>query len=161
MNIMTIEYKTRSPYLPWASYQISKLVGCACARNAVNVFLHHQLQRKSLVSDPGMHHGTCVTLVPWCMSVSLTSGSRENKTLPAFPAHAHQQFYIFDKRPICPQSFPCASHAHSHRAFPLWTGQWLRRSLTAQTITTICVSGSHREVLSFDRAVTSTRNRCY
>ena len=27
-----------------------------------------------LVSDPGMHHGTCVTHVPWCMSGSLTSG---------------------------------------------------------------------------------------
>ena len=26
------------------------------------------------VSDPEMHHGTCVTHVPWCMSVSLTSG---------------------------------------------------------------------------------------
>ena len=26
------------------------------------------------VSDPDMHHGTCVTHVPWCMPVSLTSG---------------------------------------------------------------------------------------
>ena len=26
------------------------------------------------VSDPDMHHGTCVTYVPWCMSVSLTTG---------------------------------------------------------------------------------------
>ena len=26
------------------------------------------------VSDPDMHHGTCVTHVPWCMSGSLTSG---------------------------------------------------------------------------------------
>ena len=26
-------------------------------------------------SDPDMHHGTCVTRVPWCMRVSLTSGS--------------------------------------------------------------------------------------
>ena len=43
------------------------------------------------VSDPDMHHGTCVTHVPWCMSGSLTSGflwSRwRRKTFPAFPAH--------------------------------------------------------------------------
>ena len=26
------------------------------------------------ISDPDMHLGTCVTHVPWCMSVSLTSG---------------------------------------------------------------------------------------
>ena len=26
------------------------------------------------VSDPDMHHGTCVTRVPWCMPWSLTSG---------------------------------------------------------------------------------------
>ena len=26
------------------------------------------------VSDPDMHHGTCVMHVPWCISVSLTTG---------------------------------------------------------------------------------------
>ena len=41
-------------------------------------FPRHQLQRKPLVSDPGMHHGTCVTHVPWSMSGSLTHGGREN-----------------------------------------------------------------------------------
>ena len=44
------------------------------------------------VSDPDMHHGTCVTHVPWCMPGSLTSSflwSRwREKTLPASPAHA-------------------------------------------------------------------------
>ena len=39
-------------------------------------FSPNQPQRKPLVSDPGMHHGTCVTHVPWCMS---------GKT---FPVHA-------------------------------------------------------------------------
>ena len=38
----------------------------------------HRLQRKLLVSDPGMHHGTCVTHVPWCMSGSLTHCGGEN-----------------------------------------------------------------------------------
>ena len=32
----------------------------------------HRLQRKSLVSDPGMNHDTCVTYVLWLMSGSLT-----------------------------------------------------------------------------------------
>ena len=49
-------------------------------------FHRHRLQRKPLVSDPGMHHGTCFTHVPWCMSGSLTRGGGEN--FPAFPAHA-------------------------------------------------------------------------
>ena len=67
----------------WASYQIRKIAGCACAGNAGNVFPHRRLQRKPLVSDPGMHHGTCVTHVPWCMSWSLTRGGGEN--VPGIP----------------------------------------------------------------------------
>ena len=62
---------------PWASYQIHKIAGCACAGNAGNVFPRRRFQRKPLVSDPGMHHGTCGTHVPWCMSGSLTCGDRE------------------------------------------------------------------------------------
>ena len=41
-------------------------------------FPHQRLQRKSLVSGPDMHQGTCVTHVPWCMSWSLTRGGGEN-----------------------------------------------------------------------------------
>ena len=67
----------------WASFQIRKIVCCACAGNAVNVFLRHRLHRKPLVSDSGMHQGTCVTHVPWCMSGSLSRGGREN--VPGIP----------------------------------------------------------------------------
>ena len=49
-------------------------------------FPHHRLQRKPLVSDPGIHHSTCVTHVPWCMSGSLIWDGGE--TFPAFPVHA-------------------------------------------------------------------------
>ena len=63
---------------PWASYQIRKIAGCACAGNAGNVFPATRFLRKKLVIDPGMHHGTCVTHVPWCMSGSLTRGGGEN-----------------------------------------------------------------------------------
>ena len=41
-------------------------------------FSRHWLQKKPLVSNPDMHHGTCVTHVPWCMSGSLTRRGREN-----------------------------------------------------------------------------------
>ena len=63
--------------VPWASYQIHKITGCACTGDAGNVF-PSPASRKQLVSDPGMHHGTCVTHVPWCMSRSLTRGGGEN-----------------------------------------------------------------------------------
>ena len=35
------------------------------------------------ISDTVMHHGTCVTHVPWCMTVSLISGGGEN--VPGIP----------------------------------------------------------------------------
>ena len=82
----------------WASYQIRKIAGCACAGNAGNVSPRRRLQRKPLVSDPGMHHGTCVTHVPWCMSGSFNCGDGE--TFPAFPAHAHPQICVSGKRPM-------------------------------------------------------------
>ena len=44
----------------WASYQIRKIACCACAGNAGNAFPRHRLQRKLLVSDPGMHHARAV-----------------------------------------------------------------------------------------------------
>ena len=43
----------------------------------------HRPQRTPLVNDPGMHHGTCVTHVPWCMSGSLFRGGGEN--VPGIP----------------------------------------------------------------------------
>ena len=42
-----------------------------------------RFQRKPLVSDPGIHHGTCVTHVPWYMSGSLTCGDGGN--VPSIP----------------------------------------------------------------------------
>ena len=83
----------------WTSYQIRKIVCCTSARNAGNVFPCHWLQRKLLVSDPSMHHGTCFTHVPWCMLGSLTHGGREN--IPGILSScAKCNFYIFGKRPM-------------------------------------------------------------
>ena len=75
-----------SAFLQWASYQIRKIAG-AHAPGMPGTF-----SPSPQVSDPDMHHGTCVTHVPWCMPGSLTSGflwnRRRGKTFPAFPAHA-------------------------------------------------------------------------
>ena len=72
--------------MEWASYQIRKIAGCACAGNAGNVFPRRRFQRKLLVSDHGMHHGTCVKHVPWCMSGSLTCGDEGNVPGACAPA---------------------------------------------------------------------------
>ena len=80
---MTVFSASECTVYPWASYQIRKIAGCACAGNAGNVILRRWFQRKLLVSDHGMHHGTCVTHVPWCMSGSLTCGDGEN--VPGIP----------------------------------------------------------------------------
>ena len=70
----------------WASYQIRQIAG-AHAPGMPGMF-----SPPSDTSDPDMHHGTCVTHVPWCMPESLTSvflwSRRRGKTFPAFPAHA-------------------------------------------------------------------------
>ena len=54
-----------------------KVAGCTCTGNAGNVFPATD-KIKPTVSDPSMHHGTCITHVPWCMSGSLTRGGGEN-----------------------------------------------------------------------------------
>ena len=70
----------------WASCQIRQLVG-AHAPGMPGTF-----SLPPRVSNPDMHHGTCLTHVPWCMPGSLTRGflwiPRRGKTFPAFPAHA-------------------------------------------------------------------------
>ena len=63
-------------------------------------FPRHRLQRKQIVSDPGMHHGTCVTHVPWCMSGSLTRGVGE--IVPGIPGVcATRNFAYLVRGPYC------------------------------------------------------------
>ena len=62
------------------------------------------------VSNPDMHHGTCVTHVPWCMSGSLTRGflwSRwRGKRSRHYRRMCNLQFYVSGKRPIAWIRFP-------------------------------------------------------
>ena len=57
--------------------------GLRMRRECRERFPCHRLQRKQLVSDLGIHHGTCVAHVPWCMSGSLTRDGGEN--VPGIP----------------------------------------------------------------------------
>ena len=57
--------------------------GLRMRRECRERFPRHRLHWKPLISDPGMHHGKCVTHVPWCMSRSLTRGGGEN--IPGIP----------------------------------------------------------------------------
>ena len=57
------------------------------------------------VSDPNMHRGTCVTLVPWCMLGSLTSGfiwswwrGKRSRCM------RKPWFYVSGKRPIAEEN---------------------------------------------------------
>ena len=83
----------------WASCQIRKIAGCACAGNAGNVFPRHRGS-----SDPDMHHGTCVTHVPWCMPGSLTSIFLWSQWRGKHSRHSRRmrkpQFYESVKRPM-------------------------------------------------------------
>ena len=54
-----------------------------------------------LVSDPDMHHGTCVTHVPWCMSWSLISGFLWSRWRGKRSRRMRNtQFCVSGKRPI-------------------------------------------------------------
>ena len=56
------------------------------------------------VSDPAMHHGTCVTHVPWCMPRSLPSGFLWSRWQGKRSRHSRRmrnpQFYVSGKRPM-------------------------------------------------------------
>ena len=87
-------------YVTWASYQIRKIAGCTCAGDTGNVFPATDFKGNPLVSDPGMHHGSFVTHVPWCMSGSLTRCGRENVPSIAGECMHNLQFYVSGKRPV-------------------------------------------------------------
>ena len=82
----------------WASCQIRKFPGCACAGNARNI------SPPPRVSDSDMHLGTCVTHVLWCMPGPLTSSflwSRWwGKRSRHFRRMRNAQIYVCGKRPV-------------------------------------------------------------
>ena len=80
----------------WASCQIREIAGCAGIPGTFSPPLR--------ISDPDMHHGTCVTHVPWCMTGSLTSGFLWSRWRGKSSRHSRRtrkpRFYISGKVPI-------------------------------------------------------------
>ena len=84
--------------ISWASYQTRKNCGLRMRQEYQERFPRHRLKRKPLISDLGMHHGTCMTHVPWCISGSLPpvrgKRSRHSRRMRT------PQFCVSGKRPI-------------------------------------------------------------
>ena len=85
-----------------------KIAGCPCTRNAGNVL------PAMPVSDPDMHHGTCVTHVPWCMSGSQIAISFEiggGKNVPGIPGPCATRTLTYLVRGPCTYDKPARHHA--------------------------------------------------
>ena len=82
-------------FVSWASCQIRKTAGCACKGKVFP---------PPWVSYHDVHHGTCVTQMPWCMPGSLTSGFHWSRWQGKRSWHSrrmrHPQFYVSGKRPM-------------------------------------------------------------
>ena len=78
-------------------------------REGMERFPRLRFQKKPRISDPGMHHGTCDTHVPWCMSGSLIRGGGENVSgIPG--ACATRNFGYLVRGPF-------SNHPHEERSF--------------------------------------------
>ena len=92
--------------------------------------------RPQRVSDPDMHHGTCVTHVPWCMPGLLTSGFLWSWWRGKRSRHSRRmrnpQFRVSGKRPIVVNSdkvtakkFRCAAVTCAEICCDLLASNWI------------------------------------
>ena len=86
--------------------------GLCMRRECRERFPLHRLQRKPLVSDPGMHHGTCVGIA---------------NLFPVFPAHAQPAIFTYLARG--PWLLFSASQSHQ---FPWYWLYWANLSSSAK-----------------------------
>ena len=108
------------------------------------------------VSDPVMHHGTCVTHVPWSMPGSLT--------FPAFPVHARPAFYISGKRPITSMCVFAGKEATSDASLLVIKGlphetPWLRRTCKKWVLCRHMVSQGHTQFTIATRRTNAARKQ--
>ena len=93
------EYVWSIYIMSWASYQIRKIAGCANAPGMPGTF-----SPPPQFSNPDIHHGTCITHMPWCMLGSQTRGVPWSrccgKCSQHFPRMHNPQFYVTGKRPM-------------------------------------------------------------
>ena len=101
------------------------------------------------VSDPDKDHGTCVTHVPWCMPVSLTSGSFEvggEENVPGIPgACASRNFTYLVRGPLRPMwlHYRGPQNADSVPAIIMIISRWTATRVTIITLNaTLCTDGN-------------------
>ena len=80
--------------LLWASCQLRKIAGCACAENAGNVF------PPPWVSDPDRHHGTCVMRMPGSLTSGFILSRWRGKCSRHYRRMRNPQYYVSGKRPM-------------------------------------------------------------
>ena len=95
-------------------------------------FPRHRFQRKPIVSDPGIHHGTCVTHVPWCISGSLIRSGGEKRSRhswrmrnPQFSVSGKRHMWVkcslvLGMRAICSTLVPLSWHESISPNMRLW-----------------------------------------
>ena len=107
----------------------------AHATEMPGTFSRHRLQTKPLVSDSGMHHGTCVTHVPWCMSGSLTRSGGEN--VPGILGACATRNLMYLARG------PCTCPSHCHHCTCRWP-RWLHTIILFSAVATAyrCLSNN-------------------
>ena len=101
--------------------------GLRMRRECREPFPRHRLQRKPLVGDPGMHHGTSVMHVLRCMLGSLTHSGGEN--VPGIPgAYASRNFMYLVRGPwrAFRQYFPQDSESDISAAHSIVHYLWIR-----------------------------------
>ena len=97
------DWQLKISMLPLGLFPDTSICELPIRRECRESFPHHWVQRKSLVSDSNMHHGTCVTHVPWCMSGSLTCGGENVPGIPG--ACATRNFmYLAGGQCDCPST---------------------------------------------------------
>ena len=107
-----------------------------------------------------MHHGTCVTHVPWRMPGSLTSGflwiRRVGKTFPAFPSHAQPAILRIW---FSPGHTVPIWRSRSLRSEKSWTSAWSDHEVVASSYWHL---GSllGRETIGNDREASTTKFYC-
>ena len=77
------------------------------------------------VTDPDMHHGTCLTHVPWCMPGSLNSGFLWSRWRGKRSRHSRRmEFYVSGKRPMIRSDWITSKMAYDKEPFPFVYVYW-------------------------------------
>ena len=152
METISFLYYQCIQLVQWASHLIVKIVG-AHAPGMPRTF-----SSPPWVSHPDMHHGTCVTQVPWFMPGSLTSGfiwsQRQGDNVPGIPgACATRNFTYLARGPLADTS-RCGRCSHVPRS----QGQTLVTELPLQCVIRHTSCSKHFALLVKSQYISTARN---